>query len=150
MYNVSQVEYLPVTVTQLKRATAQDPQLSKVLQFTKFGWPYSLSQDQLSAVLKPYWIRCSELTTECGCLLWGARIIIPTKLRKVIQEELHVGHPGIVCMKAIARSYVWWPGVDKDIENQVKTCKQCQSVKQVPPKALLHLQSVPRLVLRWN
>ena len=59
-------------------------------------------------------------------------------MRKVIQEELHVGHPGIVRMKAIARSYVWWPGVDKDIENQVKTCKQCQSVKQVPPKAPLH------------
>ena len=138
VYNVSQVEYLPVTVTQLKRATAQDPQLSKVLQFTKFGWPSRLSQNQLSAVLKPYWTRRSELTTESGCLLRGTRVIIPPKLHQVIQEELHIGHPGIVCMKAIARSYVWWPGVYKDIENKAKTCKQCQSVKQAPPKAPLH------------
>ena len=135
---MSQVEYLPVTVTQLKRATAQDPQLSKVLQFTKFCWPSRLSQNQSFAVLKPYWTRRSELTTESACLLWGTRVIIPPKLRQVIQEELHTGHPGIVHMKAITRSYVWWPGVDKDIENKAKTCKQCQSVKQAPPKAPLH------------
>ena len=28
------------------------------------------------------------------------------------------------------RSYVWWPGVDKNIENEVRCGKQCQSVKQ--------------------
>ena len=44
----------------------------------------------------------------------------------------------MVRMKAIARSYVWWSGVDKHIENKAKTCKQCQSVKQAPPKAPLH------------
>ena len=41
-------------------------------------------------------------------------------------------------MKAIARSYVWWPGLDKAIENQAKSCKACQTVKQSPPKAPLH------------
>ena len=57
-----------------------------------------LTQAELSIGLKPYWIRRSELTIECGCLLWGTRIIIPNKLRQVIQEELHTGHPGIVRM----------------------------------------------------
>ena len=138
VYNVSQVEYFPVTVTQLQKTTRQDPVLSKVLQFTKYGWPSISSQADVSDMFKPYWLRHTELTIEGSCLLWGARIIIPHKLHQIIQEELHTGYPGIRRMKAIARSYVWWPGVDKALESEAKRCKQCQSLKQAPPKAPLH------------
>ena len=41
-------------------------------------------------------------------------------------------------MKAQARSYVWWPGLDKGIEHLVKSCIPCQSVKQSPAVAPLH------------
>ena len=41
-------------------------------------------------------------------------------------------------MKSIARSYVWWEGVDKDIESLVKSCQACQAVKNAPPMAPLH------------
>ena len=144
--NISQVGYFPVTVPQLQKATRQDPVLSKVLQFTKYGWPAPISsQAECSTVLKPYWLRRSELTIECNCLLWGTRIIIPQKLRQMIQKELHVGHPGVIRMKAIARSYVWWPCIDKAIESQVKGCKQCQAFKQAPPKAPLHPWMWPRM-----
>ena len=89
--------------------------------------------------LKPYWDRRLELTTEGQCLLWGTRVVIPNKLYPTVLNELHSGHPGIVRMQAIARSYVWWPGLDKAIEHQVKSCKPgCQKVKQSPPKAPLH------------
>jgi hypothetical protein len=44
-------------------------------------------------------------------------------------------------MKALARSYVWWPGMDKDIENMVTACLQCQAVKSSLPAEPLH----PRL-----
>ena len=41
-------------------------------------------------------------------------------------------------MKAVARSYFWWSGLDKDIENQAKSCLQCQEQKSNPPVAPLH------------
>ena len=28
-------------------------------------------------------------------------------------DELHEGHPGMARMKAMARMYVWWPGILK-------------------------------------
>ena len=41
-------------------------------------------------------------------------------------------------MKSVARSYVWWPGIDKDIEDIAKSCLVCQSIKNVPQAAPLH------------
>ena len=52
--------------------------------------------------------------------------------------ELHEEHPGIVAMKAIAWSYLWWPNLDAEIEQMVKNCEVCQSVWKVPPRAPLY------------
>ena len=41
-------------------------------------------------------------------------------------------------MKAIARSFVWWPNLDKDIEEKIKLCTPCQAVRNSPPVAPLH------------
>ena len=41
-------------------------------------------------------------------------------------------------MKAIARSYMWWPGLDREIEQTAKGCQPCQAVKRAPPKSPLH------------
>ena len=75
---------------------------------------------------------------EEGCLLWGIRVIIPHKLREKLLEELHKDHPRVTCMKSVARSYMWWPGLDKDLEQLAKSCQSCQAVKGSPPAAPLH------------
>ncbi|XP_026566883.1 uncharacterized protein K02A2.6-like, partial [Pseudonaja textilis] len=69
------------------------------------------------------------------CLLWGTRVVIPTSLRTRVLEALHEGHPGIVRMKALARSYVWWTGLDEDIVNWVSSCSICQESRPAPPIA---------------
>ena len=58
--------------------------------------------------------------------------------REAVLQELHEGHPGMTKMKALARMYVWWPGMEKDIETTVRTCAECQSVCASPPVAPLH------------
>ena len=41
-------------------------------------------------------------------------------------------------MKAIARSYFWWGGLDKDIEELGKSCQSCQANQSNPTVAPLH------------
>lgn len=41
-------------------------------------------------------------------------------------------------MKVLARQYVWWPGIDAELEKKVKSCQNCQSVRQNPAHAPLH------------
>ena len=133
IFNVSQIASLPVTATQLQTATRTDLLLGKVMRYTKNGWPAEVSE-----ALLPFWRKRQEITVENGCLLWGMRVLVPLKLRVKLLVELHQGHPGISKMKAVARSYFWWPGLDRDIEDLGKSCKSCQSVKNSPPVAPLH------------
>ena len=41
-------------------------------------------------------------------------------------------------MKGVARSYVWWPGMDADIESCTKACELCQLVQRNPTNAPVH------------
>ena len=74
LFNIQQIETLPLMAAQLKTATARDPDLSKVLTYTKTGWPL-----KVPPVLLPYWNRRKELSVENDCMLWGIRVIIPRK-----------------------------------------------------------------------
>ena len=88
--------------------------------------------------MQPYHRRRHDLSIEDGCLLRGSRVVVPPKLSSRVVDELHEGHPGIAKMKSLARQYVWWPGLDGDLEDRVKQCTPCQQSRKNPPAAPLH------------
>ena len=53
---------------------------------------------------------------------------------KDLQEAL----PGVSRMKALGRIYVWWSGMDRDIEKLVFNCETCQINQAMPQKAPVH------------
>ena len=83
--------------------------------------------------------RVNELSIEGGCLLWGIRVIIPEELRKTVLAQIREGHLGTSKMKALARSYVWWPNLDRDIEDLARSCEQCQNQKSRPSTTKPHI-----------
>ena len=72
--------------------------------------------------LRPYWLRRYELSVEDGVLLWGNRVVMLFPGQSAVLSELHETHPGVSRMKALARSYVYWPNLDRDIEQLAKGC----------------------------
>ncbi|KRZ14128.1 Transposon Tf2-8 polyprotein [Trichinella zimbabwensis] len=135
------IDNSPLHGKDIARITAKHPILTRVLSWAWKGWPKSVSDERL----KPYVTRQHEISIHNGCLQWGSRVIIPLQARHKILKELHVGHPGIVRMKALARSYVWWPKLDSEIEKLVRTCELCQQSRASPPHAPAPKWESPRI-----
>ncbi|XP_062604323.1 uncharacterized protein K02A2.6-like [Saccostrea cucullata] len=127
---------LLISNTDIAKATKMDPVLSKVHELTLTGWPNHNADPEL----QPFFERRISLSVEQGVVLWGIRVVIPKTLRKRILEELHVEHLGMCRMKSLARGYLWWPNLDKDIEEVVEKCPSCTciSVRNSPKSAPLH------------
>ncbi|XP_043287520.1 uncharacterized protein K02A2.6-like [Venturia canescens] len=126
-------DHVPVSADQIRRETNRDVVLSKVLLYTRNGWPESINDNEL----KPYAYRANECYIENGIVMWGYRAIIPKKLWPIFLAEIHSTHIGMAKMKMLARQYFWWPNLDKNIEEYVKNCNACMSTAKAPPKAAL-------------
>ena len=107
-----QLKRHPVSAAEVTKDTSRNPLFAKALFLTQNGWPINRCADP---DLKPYFTRRHELSVEQGCLMWGLRAVIPS-LRQTILTESHESFPGVARMKSIARSHVWWPKIDQEIE----------------------------------
>ena len=136
---LSWFDSLPVTSHSVERATRMDPILAQILHWTMRGWPTSVPRD-----FATYFQHRLELSTVDSCLLWGTLVVVPVSLRSQILELLHKGHPGIVQAKSYARSYVWWPGLDLDLEEVCRSCQQCQAVARKPMATPPHVWKWPK------
>ncbi|GFW83353.1 uncharacterized protein K02A2.6 [Trichonephila clavipes] len=128
---MSQIEALPVTSKELRQETSKDIELGPLLRALREG--------------KDLQGREAQYTIEDGCIMYGQRVCISRKFRKNVLEELHAGHLGIVKMKAIARSFVYWKNIDNDIEEAAKNCVDCARYKADPPKSKVHYWEYPSM-----
>ena len=119
---MSHLDNTPITAKEIKRGTDHDLVLSKVRRWILQGWPTKMPSE--NPELLPYFRRQQELDVYSGCILWGSRVVVPAQFRGHVMSLLHESHPGISKLKSLARSYVWWPNMDADLEGKVKDCHQ--------------------------
>jgi len=124
------VDRLPITAKQIASETVKDKALSRVTEYVLNGWPERCKNEEII----PFFRCRTEISIQDGCLLYGSRVILPRKLREAFLEFLHGNHPGVVAMKVMARSYVWWPKLAEDIEATVGACEKCQLQRNLPPQ----------------
>ena len=128
----------PVKPKLIAQETAKDPVLSKVQRYIVEGWPNTLSNE-----MKQFKKLEDSLVTDSGCLFYGSRLIIPGKLRSKVLDLLHLGHFGMLRMKQLARSVVYWPHIDDDIEELARICFSCAEHQNKPPKSTNHSMILP-------
>ena len=97
----------------------------------------------MSPDFRPFLTKRDELSIVHNCLLWRNRLVISQAGRKILLDELHEAHPGISSMKSRARMLMWWPNIDKDTENKVKSCSICQVSRPLPSSVPLQPWSWP-------
>ena len=113
------IRELPVTLAEIKKEAEKDEFITKSKHRVK-------NTSKNGKQISPFSI-CDDL------LMYADRIVIPAVLRKKILREFHTGHPGISRMKTLLRGYVYWPGMDSEVEKYVQYCKGCQLAAKDPP-----------------
>ena len=130
-FNIGQIEALPIMSEMVREGNRQDPLLSKVLLYTKSGWP-----SQIPDCLKPFLQRKPELSVEGGCLLWGIRVIIPHRLQDSILTELHQDHSRVIQDEECGQKPCVVARIGQGLG--AGSCKACHTVKQRQPITPLH------------
>ena len=122
------IRAIPVTADDIRSATESDQLLLQAISYVNVRWPNTVTGE-----MHQFYVRRKSLSVVESCLMLADRVVVPSSLRSLVLRQFHAGHPGVSRMKAIARSYVYWPGMDREIEDVVKRCSRCQQAAKNPP-----------------
>ena len=127
----------------IRRATQDDPILSRIIPYIQHGWP-----DKRTAVernLANYWTFRWELAYIDGVLYKGDKIIIPTAMRRRMLEKIHAAHQGVEKSILNAIDTMYWPSMRRDIQETCEHCPTCaQWGNKHQPEPMLH-HPIPEL-----
>ena len=107
-----------MTLDEIRKHTINDVFCCKLMEAIKTGqW----SDPNLA------YVRAFRHEFSCidNIVLRSNRITIPTSLQSKVLNLGHTGHQGIVKTKQYLRTKVWWLGMDKDVEELIKSCSTC-------------------------
>ena len=102
-----------VTLADLEKASKDDAELQTVANCIRNGWNDVRKKPDFASFYK---VRHELNVWNEHCITRNDRAVIPHELRKQVLEMAHSGHPGIVRMKQRCRECVWWPKLNKHIE----------------------------------
>ncbi|XP_008484642.1 uncharacterized protein K02A2.6-like, partial [Diaphorina citri] len=73
----------------------------------------------------------------------GTRLVLPKECRAEALKKLHDGHFGLVSCKKRAREVMYWPSLNTDIENLVKSCLLCQKYSRANQNEPIVSRDIP-------
>jgi len=115
-----------MTIEEIRAASLDDPTLKQLQSIINAGRWDDRADDSMSQYKHVY----KELSSADGIILRQSRLVIPTALQRRVVELAHEGHQGIVKTKALLRTKVYFPGMDRLTEDLVKQCIACQANTQ--------------------
>ncbi|XP_014678888.1 PREDICTED: uncharacterized protein K02A2.6-like [Priapulus caudatus] len=110
-----------MTLSEIELATMQDPLLQATMVAMKSG----------------------ELTCTDTLVLKSNRIVVPTSLQERTVNIAHEGHLGIAKTKGLLREKVWFPLMDRLVEQKVRSCLPCQIATPMVTREPLQMSPLP-------
>lgn len=110
-----------ITLSDIIHFSSKDEIIQKVIKF--------LEEDEWekgSPEIEQFFKIRHELTYKSGILLKSDRIVVPNSLREKILKISHESHLGMVKTKLLLREKVYWPNMNKQIEEMISKCIPCQ------------------------
>ena len=83
-----------------------------------------------------------------GLIMYGfeagnLRLVIPKRFRHQIIVNLHFANQGSTSMFSRARQAMYWPGMDRDIDNHFQSCLSCQESAPSHVRESILLADIP-------
>ena len=119
-YLAEQLTPAAMNTAEIKEYSEADPELTQVRQ--------CIENNQTHNLPNPYKSLEQELSIVDNIILRHNHIVLPKKLRSKAIQLAHEDHAGMTKTKQRIRSKLWWPNMDKDIEQHIRTCHPCQIV----------------------
>lgn len=127
---------------ELIKHTEQDEECKLLKQYITEGWPNNTKT--IPENLRWYKKFSHDLTIMNQLIYKSHKIIIPKPMRKEILNNVHKGHLGINKCINRANYSIYWPGMNRDIENIVSKCKTCQKFSKSNRKEPLICHEIPK------
>ena len=99
------------------------PEMHAIANIIITSWP-----DDIKVVLhplQPYWQHHETLTIEDGLVLCGEALIVPPLEGERVLQQLHQFHQGITKAQLFMHGCIFWPSINKAIEEVVHQCEIC-------------------------
>ena len=113
-----------ITVEKIQQAYRNDATMQKLIDAIKEGH-IGKNSPELSAFKSVF----DELAVANEIILRGERIVLPKSLQQAAVNLAHEGHQGVVRTKAYLRSMIWFPSLDRLLEETIDGCLTCQGIK---------------------
>ncbi|XP_043195494.1 uncharacterized protein K02A2.6-like [Amphibalanus amphitrite] len=111
-----------VTEEELRDASASDECLDVIRGYLAGRWPRQRDVDPRATGF--YQVR-DELSQLGPLLFRGERLVVPAALRERVLRNAHEGHQGETRTKQRLRAQFWWPRLDKEVRDLLRSCEVC-------------------------
>ena len=131
-------------IREIREGTVKDPVLLSLKAVILNGWPNQ--RERLPTELRQYFNVRDELAAQDGVIFKGPKCVIPMSLRPKIKEKFHRSHIGIQGGLRRAREVVYWPNMNRELEqfiSKCETCITCQPAQQREPLICHSLTTLP-------
>ena len=112
-HNIHTINFNSECLNIIRGATERDPIHSTLYRLTLNGWPENFRS--VPCIACHFWSYRDQLSVQNGVLIKSDRVCIPPELQDRTLYDLHDGHLGVEKMTHLARSSVYWQGINSDI-----------------------------------